>query len=655
MAGMKEKVKKTYDLLYKYKYIIAIIILGICVFFEISGSSLGQWGEYFLHEKDKGLLLGTSQLIRADEWGVSTPMAFSQYFNTSGSFPYFGKTFRGTLTDMFIVYGQPVKSWPVIFRPFHWGYLLFAPARGLSFYWCARFLALFLISWDFGMYLFKKNRVYASAYTVLLCFSPFVAWWFGVNSLIEMLVFGQAAMLLLQAYLKEKRYLLRCLYSVLLVLSGGAFILTFYPAWQIPLGYVFLALGIGIFIREYKKGCLKAKKDIPILLLFLILLGGSMLAIFSKSSDTISLVLNSDYPGHREMTAATGMVKRTIDGIEGLVYPFISNPVFDGSTANESAGVMSFYPLGIIFALWVLFKEKKKDTMLVCLTVCSTFLVLLSNILFPSIVYKVTLLSMSTQSRMAPIAGIVNLLLLLYALYLMETGLSVKATLLFSGLITVFSALYFKQISPDLYSSNAVWAVLIILTFAGFALAMNAWRRHGKFIFLTFCVITSIVSYINVNPVRKGVDVVYKSELGKSIDHEVREDKNAVWVVDNMGFPGINFPTMFGARVLNSTQTYPSIKTWQTLDTDGSNRSIYNRYAHITAVLSNEAKSPAFELQGPDVFKVTFSTEWLHTLGVTKIFTNRDLTALNNTDTSFELRQQVGEYRVYEIVYNPRS
>lgn len=42
-------------------------------------------------------------------------------------------------TDAFIVYGQPVRSWEVIFRPFHWGYLFLSPAKGLSFFgvWAA--------------------------------------------------------------------------------------------------------------------------------------------------------------------------------------------------------------------------------------------------------------------------------------------------------------------------------------------------------------------------------------------------------------------------------------------------------------------------------------------------------------------------------------
>ncbi len=31
------------------------------------------------------------------------------------------------------------------FPAFQWGYLLFAPARGLSFFWCGRFLALLMI------------------------------------------------------------------------------------------------------------------------------------------------------------------------------------------------------------------------------------------------------------------------------------------------------------------------------------------------------------------------------------------------------------------------------------------------------------------------------------------------------------------------------
>lgn len=88
----------------------------------------------FRNQNTSETLIGISRSIRSDEWAVNTPMMISQYFNNAAPFPYFSETIRGALTDVFIVYGQPVLNIVEIFRPFHWGYLLLSPAKGLAFF-----------------------------------------------------------------------------------------------------------------------------------------------------------------------------------------------------------------------------------------------------------------------------------------------------------------------------------------------------------------------------------------------------------------------------------------------------------------------------------------------------------------------------------------
>ena len=58
--------------------------------------------------QDDGLLFGVNRAVRSDEWAVNTPMAFAQYYDPQGAYPYFGQVMRGAITDSFIVYGQPV-------------------------------------------------------------------------------------------------------------------------------------------------------------------------------------------------------------------------------------------------------------------------------------------------------------------------------------------------------------------------------------------------------------------------------------------------------------------------------------------------------------------------------------------------------------------
>ena len=75
--------KSRLHLIYKYRFLIAGIILVICVLFEIHGSSLGCLR---LTDPSHRALIGISRPIRSDEYNIFTPFAFSQYYN---NFSYF--------------------------------------------------------------------------------------------------------------------------------------------------------------------------------------------------------------------------------------------------------------------------------------------------------------------------------------------------------------------------------------------------------------------------------------------------------------------------------------------------------------------------------------------------------------------------------------
>ena len=147
---------KLLDFIYRKRYWIAAIVLIICTVFQISGSSIGCWEKVLGYNTDRGILAGTSRSIRSDEWAVFTPMALGQTVN---GFKYMNNNLRGGYpTDMFIIYGQPVKDISMIFRVTQIGYLLFGAGAGLAFYWCFRFIALFMASFEFLMLITKKNK-----------------------------------------------------------------------------------------------------------------------------------------------------------------------------------------------------------------------------------------------------------------------------------------------------------------------------------------------------------------------------------------------------------------------------------------------------------------------------------------------------------------
>lgn len=194
------------NFLYRWRYMVAVTVLFACVLLNLNGSSIGCWNGILADGQDDGLLFGVNRAVRSDEWAVNTPMAFAQYYDPQGAYPYFGQVMRGAITDSFIVYGQPVWDIAVLFRPFHWGYLLLGAERGLSFFWCARLIALFMVTFELSMLLTNRKRVLSLASALLIAFSSQVQWWFAVNGLVEMLVFGQLAVLIVHYFMLTKKY-----------------------------------------------------------------------------------------------------------------------------------------------------------------------------------------------------------------------------------------------------------------------------------------------------------------------------------------------------------------------------------------------------------------------------------------------------------------
>lgn len=68
--------------------------------------------------------------MRTDEYVVGTPLAFSQRYS---GYSYFNDLFGNKPADMFIVKDAPVLALAELFRPFHWGHILFGSSRGLAF------------------------------------------------------------------------------------------------------------------------------------------------------------------------------------------------------------------------------------------------------------------------------------------------------------------------------------------------------------------------------------------------------------------------------------------------------------------------------------------------------------------------------------------
>ena len=651
--------------IFKIRYLLAIVIFALCVCFEISGSSVGIWDNLLpMGQEDTvedGVIAGESRTIRSDEWDVYTPMALSQYYNYPEAFSEISNTLRGDETDVFIVYGQPVRSWKMIFRPFQISYLFLSPAKGLSFFWCGRLIALFMVSLELGLLLFKKKKLPALAYGLLIAFAPLVQWWFAINSLVEMLVFGQGAVLIAAAYMRQKSYLKKIILVIGMIWCGSSFALTLYPAWQIPILYIVLFLMLGLILRERRQICWTWKKDLPLILGGILVMGGLLALVLFQSWDTVKAVMSTVYPGASSFCGGLSLNEGApwaVSWAADVIYPFHGEAVGAASVC-ETATVLCFFPMGIVLSLWLMLGRKKRDPVLVCLLLVSVFLTAYALLPWPEILAKVTLLSHCQGGRVYPIAGLANLLLLIYALQFCEF----QARKLSAWLLCVLPAagmVAWNILSLYEYFTIPEMMVILLITVVPFVAIYIGLRKGTQTPFLVTASVLVLVAGIPVNPLRSGLDVIYDQQVVKDLREVTEQDRQEaaaeeeetmpLWITESMSSLMSNVPVMVGAPTINSTNTYPDLERWALLDPEGDDEKTYNRYAHITIELQDEEKT-SFTLNAADNFTVSLNVDDLETLGVERIFTSRDLSELETEEVSFRLRVGRDTYNIYDVVY----
>ena len=613
--------KQGFELIYKYRFVLSFLLLIMLVSFKISGSSMGCW-KLFLGDGESGIRLGEPRVWRSDEWGTLTPLCFRQQYNTLGAYNRYSQTLGSILTDNMLVYGQP--SWDILtlFRPFYWGYLFFGSERGLSWFWCSRLIVLFLSWFELGMLITDGQKKLSVMLSICVSFAPFLQWWFAINGLVEMLIYG-ACFVLGSNYLVSRAFNPRKIaVAVGMAVCAVGYVLTFYPTWMVPVAWGFVPLFLWVVIWKFNRKVLRRVDVVPWILIFVITAAGlTVLAV--TSWDVIKAELNSVYPGNAPSSSGgTGlwwMMKYPIS----LVSRFSMNELI-----VENSSIICFAPAGFILALWVIIKEKKKDPLLILLLGMNLFLAWYYCVGIPKWLAKMLLLSFVNSNRGPQVLGFLRLTLLGRAVALKEKApkrwLAALAAVI-SSAVPMRLALGFTKYEPGglryEYFDTAekivvVWAILAVV----FYLLYRARKSKYTMAVLGVCTVV-LASSIWINPVAKGVPEITKSETMQQIRDLVKEDPQAIWLVVDMAYPATNIPAMAGADCLNTTQTYPQKTRWEMLDQEGEYEDIYNRYCHIRASLGSKTM---LELVSTDYVEVTLSPEDLKKLNIRYIVSTND-------------------------------
>ena len=609
------KIKDIYDFIYKKRYILSLILLIILVLGKFNGSSIGLWSNEVEPniEYSNSTIIGTNREVRSDEWLVNTPFAISQKYN---DYKYFSNLPRGTKTDMYTTIFVPVKDILIITRPFNIGYLLLGEEYGLSFYWYGRLIALLLVTFELMMLITKKKKLLSLAGAILITGSPLVSWFFS-NYIVDLLISGQLCLLFFNSYLETKNIKLRILYSVLLGLSFSWFTLTIYPAWQVPLGYMYLAFMIWILVKNKDNNKIK---DYLLLLISVVIYFALLLRFYLLSKDTLDILMNTVYPGNRIVTGGGAFIKH-------FIYPIsIFFGIADYHNPCESAGVYSLFPIPIVLSIIYLIKNKnKKDKdktklLILLLVIISIVLTTFTIIKVPEIVAKITLLSMSPTERIVPIIGIICAYLLVLTVSKIEIKKNwTKVIVLFFTIIVSYIIIKIGALDRTWFLTSKKLIVSLLFLSITIYLYINSKKTRNYYLLSILLIITGLINLALVNPVNRGTGVLHNSKTAKEIQRIVKKDKDAKWIsIDNI-FLG-NYVISNGGKAINATNIYPNIELWKKIDKDDS---IYNRYAHVIIELTNEENR--FELVQQDIIKLYLNYNYLDDLDINYLITSKEL------------------------------
>ncbi len=253
--------KPFHSLKYWIYPILILFFILLLSSLEINGSSVEIFRGRILstEERDPDSLFGRPRAIRSDQYLVTLPMFISQDINNEATI----NTDLGEGTNV-ITQNIPSRNIFTIFRPTYIPFFLSNnSAFSYSFSWWAEMGLLLVGAYLLLLELTKKNLLLSIAGSLLFLMTPFTQWWNQTNIIawISIGIFFALNILKEQSWWKSSLYGLGLAYSII------TFALFLYPAFQVPVAYVAIAIALGFCISNWKDIKKSLKISVPVILL----------------------------------------------------------------------------------------------------------------------------------------------------------------------------------------------------------------------------------------------------------------------------------------------------------------------------------------------------------------------------------------------------
>lgn len=564
--------------IFLYGTLIFYIILSTL---KIHTSNIANWDMFFGLEKSESVIAGTPRFIRMDEWMINATGQIGQY---NAGLPVQNATMGDANAP--VVWNLPVKDVSTLFRPYLWSYFVFDVERAFAFSWNFNTFG-FIISMFLLLMLLTRNNFWLSITgTFFIFLSGGIQWWSYFISNHMLYLNGMFISFIYLLYDKRKWPLI--ISGLIFILSVNGFIFNLYPAFQVPLVYLYLLLFIGFILQRKAFTSIKENIRLKAIVFSVVLV---ILAIFiyhyySLVKDTYSMMLNTVYPGRRFSSGGDLANGKLFAEFFGIFMWDLHVPK-QWLNICEASGAIMFFPI-IFYAMgYYFFKTRKTDPVLITLSIFLIITLLYVLVGFPAFLSKITLFSMSPSYRMLPIIGVGNCFLLISFLGSNKTYLkNEKFSWIEFAIIAVSSFIFIRMVASHINQSTENFftgtEVNIVTAIVVAAYLLIRYKEFPYTKIALYLLLAGIsMTNLKVNPLTKGLAPVLENPLYQAGMELHKQDPQARWALfGNMRLT--HLLKAAGIDVFNTVKFVPPMKDMKVLDPFRKNDSVYNRYAWIT-------------------------------------------------------------------------
>lgn len=629
-AALPQRAHGVADWAFRYRWALAGALFLICVLLRIHGSSIGLYDEVLATQIVPGdsTLFGKPRWIRSDEFGVATPLFFSQLFNGYGLLSQ--QTSLGPM-NMLLTYYSPVWDPAILGKPLAWGYLLLGNEAGLSWYWCGEEILLFMTAFEMCLILLQGRRFEALLGALLIWLAPQTQWWV-IPHIPIVFMYAMAVFWMGYAFFTAKTAVAKWGSAAGVFVAVIGFSLSIFPSLQVPCAYIVITL-LAVCLFRDREEISFTRHDMPRLTIVLLASLGMLAYCAAASWDGLIALLGTEYPGHRVSLGGNSSMSDLFPNPINLFLPYADSTYLNNC---EVATSIHFAPLFLLLLPRMIGHLKRSEAgnaavgiALACILVVEAVFMVIG---IPGIIGDITLLRFC--NRMYLVYGWTATLFTAWGISalirhpdMLHSGEKIAYPLAYGvvacALVTPDEWEYFASL--QIAGTSLGWLALA-LAVAAFVTVLAFAFFDKRFLLGSMLTLTLVFAGATVNPIEQGTAAITNHPISAAITQIAAQEPESRWLCTDCVFYLSNYVAANGAQTLDATNFYPDSAKWAIIDPEGRYGETTNRYANQSADLVEAENS--VELVAPDSIRLHLNPETLKELGISYLFSRTDYTEL---------------------------